>query len=754
MRNYWLLIFTVLGGLFAHGQSTKDQLQILDAHTAQGISGVHIKLLVADDTLYDVSDVEGKVYWPQGLALAQMWAQHISYEVYQSTTVENGSIHFMIPKQESLEEVVVTGQQNHVLSSEAIRQVRVIDQERIQQQAAVNLADLLKQDLNFQISEDAVLGTQISLQGMSGAKIKVLIDGVPVIGRLDGNIDLSQINLNDIERVEIIEGPMAVQFGTDAVAGTINLITKKSQYSKFQAQVNSYLEAIGRYNFDASLQWAAHANSQLSLSFGRNYFQGYDPNPAARNLQWNPKEQWFGSAQWKQRYRKNVFRLRSDFFDETIINAGAIGSMDSLIVPVDTGAWQIPRALDDQYRTRRWNNSFFWHGSDSQMDWRGFVSYNFFQRKKSSEIRNLSTGESSLFPGTDAQSVSTFHLLASRFTSGGSAFSQQLQWQAGYDANWETNAGMRIAEGQQEIVDLALFASLEYTLLSRLDLKPGLRYAYNSRFEAPLISSIAIRWELNKNWIARASYGRGFRAPSLKEMYFLFVDENHNILGNEDLKAETSDNFQIGLHYLKQGDFSWSMDAKFFFNDLQNEIRLIAVVEPDGDSPQGLYRNENIARSQNTGLNLNTRFEYQNWSSEWGFAYLGLKNQWAFSSEAYFDFSFYPQLRFNLAYEYPAWGLEPVLFMNYTGRRQDLSLNADGDLQTTEFMDYALLDFNLRKSLFKKAMQISIGVQNILDVTSLQASTQISGGAHSSGSSSIPLSYGRTYFIKWQWNFD
>ncbi len=754
MRNYWLLLFTLFGSSFIHGQSTLNQLQILDAHTGQSIAGVHLKLLVDEDTLFDVSDQLGKVYWPQGIVVTQLWAYHVSFEDYRTNNVKNGSIHLMIPKRESLEEVVVSGQQNHVLSTKSIRQVRVIDQKRIQQQAAVNLADLLRQDLNFQITEDAVLGTQISLQGMSGSKIKVLIDGVPVIGRLDGNIDLSQINLNDIERVEIIEGPMAVQYGTDAVAGTINLITKKAQHSKFQAEVNSYLEAIGRQNFDGSAQWAASPNSQLSFSFGRNNFQGYDPNPDARNLQWNPKEQWFGSAQFKQRYRKNVFRLRSDFFDETIINLGAVGSMDSLIVPIDTGAWQIPRALDDQYRTRRWNNSVFWHGNTSKFDWRGFVSYNFFQRNKNTEIRNLSTGESSLFPGTDAQSEDVFHLFASRVSIGGSAFSEKAKWQVGYDVNWETNAGRRIAEGEQEMVDLALFGSMEYSILPGFELKPGLRYAYNSRFEAPLISSLALRWELNEKWIARGSYGRGFRAPSLKEMYFMFVDENHNILGNRDLKAETSNNFQAGIHYLKQGDFSWAVDAMFFFNDLRNEIQLVSVVEPNGDSPQGLFRNENIARSQNAGVNLSSRFDYKKWNAELGFAYLGMKNQWAFSSPSNFDFNFYPQFRFKLAYDYTSLGIEPVVFMNYTGRRQDLSLNAAGDLQTTEFMDFAFLDFNLRKSLFKKAMRISIGIQNILDVTSLQASSQITGGAHSAGSSSIPLSYGRTYFIKWQWSFD
>ena len=56
----------------------------------------------------------------------------------------------------------------------------------------------------------------------------MLVDGVPVRGRLNGQVDLSQLSLNNVERVEIVNGPMAVEYGTNALAGTINLITKSN----------------------------------------------------------------------------------------------------------------------------------------------------------------------------------------------------------------------------------------------------------------------------------------------------------------------------------------------------------------------------------------------------------------------------------------------------------------------------------------------------------------------------------------------
>ncbi|MDZ7846145.1 MAG: TonB-dependent receptor plug domain-containing protein [Owenweeksia sp.] len=118
-----------------------------------------------------------------------------------------------------------------------------------------------------------------SRQGLSGAKIKILVDGVPVIGRLDGNIDISQINLSNIERVEIVEGPMSVQDGTDAVAGTINLITKKDFTAEIKGQpVNAYYETAGRAEFGRQQTLSPWLKScKPAYRWGAIIFNGYSP---------------------------------------------------------------------------------------------------------------------------------------------------------------------------------------------------------------------------------------------------------------------------------------------------------------------------------------------------------------------------------------------------------------------------------------------------------------------------------------------
>src|SRR5690606_33935457 len=131
-------------------------------------------------------------------------------------------------------------------------------------------------EFNFNVSQDNILGSGLSMQGISGQNVKIMIDGVPVIGRLDGDIDVSQINLNQIERIEIVEGPLAVNYGSNALAGTINLITKAPKTNEIDGGANFYTESIGHYNAVAHAAMGWNKQS-LSLSAGRNYFDGWNP---------------------------------------------------------------------------------------------------------------------------------------------------------------------------------------------------------------------------------------------------------------------------------------------------------------------------------------------------------------------------------------------------------------------------------------------------------------------------------------------
>ena len=100
----------------------------------------------------------------------------------------------------------------------------------MQERGVNNLAEALSNETSIRLTVDPSTGTSIELQGMGGENIKYLIDGVPVVGRVRGDIDLEQINMENVDHIEIVKGPMSVQYGTSAIAGVVNIITKQNSY--------------------------------------------------------------------------------------------------------------------------------------------------------------------------------------------------------------------------------------------------------------------------------------------------------------------------------------------------------------------------------------------------------------------------------------------------------------------------------------------------------------------------------------------
>ena len=128
-----------------------------------------------------------------------------------------------------------------------------------------------------------------------------------------------------------------------------------------------------------------------------------------------------------------------------------------------------------------------------------------------------------------------------------------LGFQIGFDSKVENAKGVRIEGNSKILADHAVFTTAELKVNEFLVLRPAFRATYNSKFKVPLIPSFNALIDI-KEIDVRMSYAKGFRAPSLKELYFEFVDINHNIIGNKDLGSENSNNFQISIDLKKYID--------------------------------------------------------------------------------------------------------------------------------------------------------------------------------------------------------
>ena len=153
----------------------------------------------------------------------------------------------------NLDEVVVSAQIEPQSVKKSIKNVQIITEQQIKNLGATNLGDVLNQYINITVAPDGNTGrSTVSLFGLNASYFKILVDNIPLVNEngFGNNTDLSQINLEDIERIEIIEGSMGVTHGANAVSGILNIITKRKTCNQWDISYSAQEESIGKeYNF-------------------------------------------------------------------------------------------------------------------------------------------------------------------------------------------------------------------------------------------------------------------------------------------------------------------------------------------------------------------------------------------------------------------------------------------------------------------------------------------------------------------------
>lgn len=654
-----------------------------------------------------------------------------------------------------LQEVVVTGQYEPQSMRKSVYQVRSISGERIRLQGATNLTGVLNNELGIRFSNDRTLGTtDIELMGMSGRNVKILLDGVPMVDRGDTRESLNQVDVNSIERIEIVEGPMSVSYGSDALAGVINIITKKGQAARLTVTARVQEESAGSeyepllnkgmHNQYLGISWQQKGWS-LSLGGSHNDFGGWKESrdTALAKEEWHPKEQWLANARLSYATSKLQTWYRLDLLDETILNNGSVFASTNT-------------TPDQKFFTNRYLHQ-------AQADWRlsdrlqltGLAAFTDYSRRTQTTVIDLSTGKRTLSTGQGEQDKATFNSLVARLTAR-YKISDAVSLQPGIDINREEAAGARIL-GEPVINDYAFFISGELNPLPGVHIRPGLRFIHNSVYDAPpAIPSLNTKFDLGKNFDLRLAYARGFRSPALRELYFYFFDASHAIKGNPNLKAEFSNSFNGSLTWQTVTPSKLTVRSVLgaFFNDFSDLINYgIDAANPDTTT----YIN--IDKFKTIGGTLSNTVAWKNWHVSLGFSYIGRYNR--LSDEAAFDkddlpsFTWSPELNAGLQYALPATHTQFNIFYKFTGRRPAYQTTTNSSGQTVvmlaETASFHWADATISQEV-NKYIRINGGVRNIFDVTTLNNTVE-TGGAHSTAGL-VALSYGRSWFIglNFQWN--
>lgn len=651
-----------------------------------------------------------------------------------------------------LQDVVVTATYAPTRSQDAIHEIRVLDRVDIEQLQARNLKELLIADASVRLQEDRLLGSKTSLLGLDGQNVKIMIDGVPVIGRLDGNIDISQINMNDVAQVEIVEGPLSVNYGTDALAGVINIITKKSQLDRFQLQLNSTGETKGENTVNASIGLRPTDKWYVSLQGGYDDFDGFSTD-TTRQLLWKPKVQKYGGVVLRFLPNdKHDIKYTYNYMDEEVLNEGDIRRPQFK-----------PYAFDEAYNTIRKDHVIHYDGNFGK-GWylRGFAAYNAFDRTVDSWRVNFLESEDEKIPLVDQQDTNQIVSVNERVTLSYQPLKGKFHFQTGIDSRYDQNKGERIISPDDSlsqdasIFDNAFFGSARFVPNKHVTIEGGVRYALNNRFKTKPIPSLNLRYQLNENWTFRGSYGQGFRSPDIKELYFNFIDVNHFIVGNPDLTPEQSHNVQMGITYFRafRGQ-EVTFGLKGFYNDISDKIELFEYVElPDGsitpaiDTLTNTYSYFNLDRFKSLGLSSRFGYDAFRWRIRVGYTLVGRYNPGL--SELNNRYAFNNEISLSARYVIPVIDMALASRIRYYDRKIDYYPDVDED--GNEFLGernewgYTDIDVFASRSFWDERIGLTMGVRNLLDVTSTRV-TGSGNSAHTTQEFQRVVSTGRRYFV-------
>lgn len=480
------------------------------------------------------------------LLAAASWQTAAAQEVGVAEGSVSDSLAFVaywdsISVQFDLDEVVVTGTRTPKFLKDVPIQTRVINAKELAKLDATNVQDLLQQELpGVEFSYAMNQQTHLNFSGFGGQGVLFLVDGERLAGETMDDVDFTRLNMDNVERIEIVKGAASALYGSQAAGGVINIITKRSQ-QPWTLQVNARYAKHNEQRYGASFGLnRKHLNNMLTAHFNRidNYDVHSAANPATRiistvygdktlnvrdQLVWSPTENF------------HLTGRAGYFFRETV------------------------RSADQPERYRDFTGGLRMNWSISERD-ELQASYAFdqydksdYQRITSLDIRDYSNVQNS------------FRLLYNHSFDGGDVLTVGSDLMHDYLYNINLNGETR----EQDSWDL--FAQYDWRINDEWEAVGALRYDYFSDGkDSHVTPKLNVCYKPLPNLAIRAGYGMGFRAPTLKEKYYNFDMSGIWIVeGNADLKSEVSHNFNLSAEYTKG---RYNLTASAYYNKVRNKL--------------------------------------------------------------------------------------------------------------------------------------------------------------------------------------
>ena len=420
----------------------------------------------------------------------------------------------------TLDDVVITATKTERSLVKVPLPVTLISAKEIQKIASSRLQDILAEQSGLIIVPQINgLGNGVQLQGLNPDYTLILIDGEPIIGRYAGTLELNRITVADIKKIEIVKGPSSSLYGSDALAGVINIITNKFLTNK----INVNVKLAERKTSDASID-LSYAKNTFSNQIFFNHFstEGYD---LSKNIYGQTVSPYSNiTAKYKLTYewkRNHEFQFSAKYFKEKQNNEyQVIHSLDSIRV----------------------------YGNGYITDWSLFPSYQYkFTNKTNIIARTYITNYETKTDLKELESKSDYYNdeFSQRFIrpelQSTCNFSKHQNWTVGVGIVKEFIRTNRYGDQNQRKQQTNYgFLQYEWNPLKNWNLLSGFRYDYNTVYKGQWSPKIAIQYSATKSLSFRASFGTGFKSPDFRQLYLNFNNAaaGYSVFGTENLKSQ------------------------------------------------------------------------------------------------------------------------------------------------------------------------------------------------------------------------
>lgn len=486
---------------------------------------------------------------------------------------------------EQLEETVVTGTMKAVRRSESPVPVEVYSPTFLKKNPTASIFESL-QNVNGvrpQINCNVCNTGDIHINGLEGPYTLVLIDGMPIVSGLGTVYGLSGIPNSLIDQVEIVKGPASSLYGSEAVGGLINIITKNTlEAPDFFA--DGFVTGWGEYNLDIGAK--IKAGEQADMLLGINYFNYDEPvdNNGDNFTDLTLQDRISVFQKWNfRRDNGRIFSLAGRFFYEDRWGG------ELQWTPDFRGGDEI---YGESIYTRRWEVLGKYQLPFTEKLLLSFSYNDHNQNSVYGNIAYLAEQRIGFTQLTWDKSIGGHDLLL------GTAVRYNY-----YDDNTPAT------DSVDEVVIPSLFLQDEVQLASKHSLLLGLRYDYDKRHGSIYTPRTAYRWKITDNDIFRLNAGTGFRVVNLFTEDHAALTGARDVIIKEALKPERS--FNVNLNYLKkiygsQGTFA-SLDASVFYTHFNN----IILPDYDTDPNQIIYSNLS-GKSVSKGVSANVDLVFPN----------------------------------------------------------------------------------------------------------------------------------------------